>query len=383
MKKTKTYQEINQKIRNGEAVVLTAEEVSKLSEKLSPAEIVEKVDVVTTATFGPMCSSGAFINFGHADPPIRMEEVTLNDVPVMAGLAAVDSYIGAASESKYDNKYGGANVIEDLIAGKDVKLKARAKGTDCYPNKSVEAIINKDNVNEFFLFNPRNAYQNYSVAVNTTKKIKHTYMGSLLPNLGNANYSTSGELSPLLNDPEMRTIGIGTRIFLCGAQGFVSWTGTQFNTSKEKNQFGVPIGNSATLSLIGDAKQMDSEFIKAAYFEKYGVTIFIGIGIPIPILDEDIAKRVCIKNSQINAAVVDYGTKGQPQLDIVNYEQLQSGTITVNDKKLKTASMSSIPKARKIAELLKTQIQKGEFLLTEKVQAFPKNTITKPLNQKK
>lgn len=379
MKKTRTYQEINQKIRNGEAVVLTAEDVSKLS----PAEIVEKVDIVTTATFGPMCSSGAFINFGHADPPIRMEEVTLNDVPVMAGLAAVDSYIGAASESKYDNKYGGANVIEDLIAGKDVKLKARAKGTDCYPNKSVETIINKDNVNEFFLFNPRNAYQNYSVAVNTTKKIKHTYMGSLLPNLGNANYSTSGELSPLLNDPEMRTIGIGTRIFLCGAQGFVSWTGTQFNTSKEKNQFGVPIGNSATLSLIGDAKQMDSEFIKAAYFEKYGVTIFIGIGIPIPILDEDIAKRVCIKNSQINAAVVDYGTKGQPQLDIVNYEQLQSGTITVNGKKLKTASMSSIPKARKIAELLKSQIQNGEFFITEKVQAFPENTITKPLNQKK
>ncbi|MEA3451180.1 MAG: homocysteine biosynthesis protein, partial [Bacteroidota bacterium] len=378
-KKTRTYQEINQKIRNGEAVVLTAEDVSKLS----PAEIVEKVDIVTTATFGPMCSSGAFINFGHADPPIRMEEVTLNDVPVMAGLAAVDSYIGAASESKYDNKYGGANVIEDLIAGKDVKLKARAKGTDCYPNKSVETIINKDNVNEFFLFNPRNAYQNYSVAVNTTKKIKHTYMGSLLPNLGNANYSTSGELSPLLNDPEMRTIGIGTRIFLCGAQGFVSWTGTQFNTSKEKNQFGVPIGNSATLSLIGDAKQMDSEFIKAAYFEKYGVTIFIGIGIPIPILDEDIAKRVCIKNSQINAAVVDYGTKGQPQLDIVNYEQLQSGTITVNGKKLKTASMSSIPKARKIAELLKSQIQNGEFFITEKVQAFPENTITKPLNQKK
>ncbi len=56
-------------------------------------------------------------------------------------------------------------------------------------------------------------------AVNASNRIKYTYMGSLLPRLGNANYSTSGELSPLLNDPDMRTIGLGTRIFLGGTTG--------------------------------------------------------------------------------------------------------------------------------------------------------------------
>lgn len=379
----KSVSEINEKIKNGSAVVLTAEEVSKLSETLTPKEIVEKVDVVTTATFGPMCSSGAFINFGHADPPIRMEEISLNDVPIYAGIAAVDAYIGATSESKYDNKYGGAHIIEELIAGKDIKLKASAKGTDCYPNKYVETTINKNNVNEFYLFNPRNAYQNYGVAVNSTNKTKYTYMGSLLPNFGNANYSTSGELSPLLNDPEMRTIGIGTRIFLCGAQGFISWQGTQFNTTKPKNEFGVPIGNSATLAVIGDAKEMSTEYIKAAYFEKYGVTIFIGIGIPIPVIDEDIAKRVCIKNSQINAYVYDYGVDGHPELAVVDYEQLQSGKIQLNGKEIKTAPLSSITKARKIAEELKSSITNGSFLLTEPVQLFPQKSSVKSLNKSK
>jgi uncharacterized protein (DUF39 family) len=355
--------------------------VSDLSKSKSPEEIAATVDVVTTATFGPMCSSGAFINFGHADPPIRMEEVTLNDVPVCAGVAAVDAYIGATSESAQNPKYGGAHIIESLIKGEDVELQAKAKGTDCYPNQRVKTRINKDVINEFYLFNPRNAYQNYAVAVNSGNKTKYTYMGNLLPDFGNANYSTSGELSPLLNDPEMRTIGIGTRIFLCGTQGFVSWYGTQFNTSKERNSFGVPVGNSATLAVIGDAKQMDPEFIKAAYYEKYGVTIFIGIGIPIPVLDADIAKKVSIRNSQIDAYIVDYGKTEHPTLGKTNYEKLQSGKIKLNDKEIKTAPLSSISKARKIADILKSDINKGNFFLSDAVQSFPKNTSAKPLNQ--
>ncbi len=378
----KTIDQINEKIRNGNAVVFTAEEVSRMAETMTSAEIAEEVDVVTTGTFGPMCSSGAFINFGHYNPPIRMEEVSLNDVPIFAGLAAVDSYIGASSESTFDETYGGAHIIEDLIAGKDVKLKARAKGTDCYPTKEVQTVINKDTVNEFYLFNPRNAYQNYSVAVNSQKHSIYTYMGSLMPHMENATYSTSGELSPLLNDPELRTIGIGTRIFLGGTQGFVSWYGTQFNTQKPKNEQGIPTSNAATLAVIGNAKEMSTEYIRAAYFEKYGVSIFIGIGIPIPVLDEDIARAVSIRNCQIETSVVDYGLEDKPVLGMVNYEDLRSGTIKVQGKEIKTGAMSSLEKARKIAEELKTWIKNGEFLLSHPVEMMPKNSSVKGLEQR-
>lgn len=378
----KTYEEINEKISKGEAVVLTAEEVSKMAQELSPSEIAQKVDIVTTATFGPMCSSGAFINFGHSDPPIRMERITLNDVPIHSGIAAVDGYIGATETSIFDEKYGGAHIIEELIAGKDVLLKASAKGTDCYPRKEIETYINKSGVNEMFMFNPRNAYQNYAVAVNTSDKIKYTYMGSLLPRLGNATYSTSGELSPLLNDPELRTIGIGTRIFLCGAQGFVAWNGTQFNTSKPTNAFGIPTSNAATLAVIGDMKQMSNEFVKAVYYEKYGVSIFIGIGIPIPILDEDIARHVSIQNKQIETCIVDYGNAEHPALGMTNYEALQSGTIELNGKKIRTAPMSSIFKARQIAAELTSWIKKGKFEVNPPVSPLPRNTSVKKLRIK-
>jgi L-aspartate semialdehyde sulfurtransferase len=308
--------------------------------------------------------------------------LTLNGVEAYGGIAAADAYIGVTQESKDDLTYGGAHVIEELIAGKDIELEATAKGTDCYPRKKLKATINRDTVNEMVLHNPRNAYQNYPAATNTTPDKKYTYMGILKPKCANVTYSTSGELSPLLNDPELRTIGIGTRIFLAGAQGYVTWNGTQFRTHSEKNEHGIPLLHSATLTVTGDMKQMSTEFIRAAYYEKYGVSMFIGIGIPIPVLDLDIAKRLMIRNKEIDTYVRDYGSPGNPVITTVNYEQLQSGKILLNNKEVPTVPMSSLKKARQIAGILKEQILSGEFKLTEAVQAFPKDTKLKSLQTK-
>ncbi len=382
MKTKKSYEEINEKILKGEAVVLTAEEVSSMSKNHSPEDIARKVDIVTTATFGPMCSSGMFMNFGHSSPPIRMEHVTLNNVPVHSGIAAVDVYVGATEVNPYNEKYGGAHVIESLIAGEDVKLRASAKGTDCYPETEIETMINKSGVNEMIMFNPRNAYQNYPCAVNTSGRIIHTYMGSLLPNMGNANFSTSGELSPLLNDPDLRTIGIGTRLFLCGAQGYVSWYGTQFRTSGPRNEFDIPETNAATLAVIGNAKEMSTEYLKAAYFEKYGVSIFIGIGIPIPVLDEDMARRVAVRNDQISTMVCDYSKPDHPVIGKVRYNELFSGSVTLNGKKMRTASMSSVSKAREIAGELKRWIGEKKFMLSRPLEMFPRGTKLNSLERR-
>lgn len=376
----KTYAEINEKIKKGTAVVLTAEEVSELSKSLTPKEIAQKVDVVTTATFGAMCSSGAFLNFGHATPPIRMEKIELNSVRVSGGLAAVDTYVGATDCDPAVPAYGGAHIIEDLVNGKDVVLEAWGKGTDCYPRKHIKTVINKESINEAILYNPRNCYQNYNVATNTTDQIKYTYMGTLLPKLRNASYSSAGELSPLLNDPECRTIGLGTHIFLCGTDGYVTWNGTQFNTSKPVNDYGIPIGNARTIAVIGDLKQMSSRYLRGAYIEKYGVTMYVGIGIPIPVLDEDLAHRVSIRNEQIETNIVDYGTGGQ-LLGRTNYAALHSGSIEINGHKVRTAPLSSLARAREIARLLKEWIGKGDFLLTEPVRPMPASASLKSLEE--
>jgi len=370
----KTYAEINEKIKQGKAVVVTAEEIIELVKDQGYEKTAAKVDVVTTATFGPMCSSGAFLNFGHSDPPIRMGKVWLNEVMAYAGVAAVDAYIGATEPSETQGlKYGGAHVIEDLVAGKRVHLKANSYGTDCYPCREIDTWIGLEDINQAYLFNPRNAYQNYPVAVNSSEHTIYTYMGTLLPHLGNATYSNAGELSPLLNDPYYRTIGIGTKIFLGGGVGYVAWQGTQHHPSQNRADNGVPLSTAGTLALIGDLKQMKQEFLRAAIFERYGVSMYVGVGVPIPILDEEMLHYTAVSNHELKTTIVDYSVpkRVKPNYGQVSYAELRSGSIEINGKKIPTAPLSSLAKARQIAEILKEWITKGEFTLTEPVESLP------------
>jgi len=370
----KTIEEINEKIKTGKVFVLNAEEIIEYIEEKGIKKAAKDIDVVTTATFGPMCSSGAFINFGHSDPPIKMTKVWLNDVPAYTGIAAVDVYIGAAELSETEGiKYGGAYVIEDLISGKPVKLKATGYGTDCYPRREIETYITKDTINQAYLFNPRNAYQNYAVATNSSNRTIYTYMGKLLPNFGNATYCSAGQLSPLLNDPYYRTIGIGTRIFLGGGHGYVSWLGTQHNPGKERLANGTPCGPAGTLAVIGNLKQMTPEYLRACTFHNYGVSMFMGIGIPIPVIDQEMVEFLKVKDEDIYTEIIDYSVqrRNKPSYGKVNYKQLRSGKIKINSKHVQTGSISSYSKALEIANVLKKEIKDSKFYLTSSVAPLP------------
>lgn len=384
-KVNKTIGEINEKIRKGKAVVVTAEEIIPIVEERGAVKAAQDVDVVTTGTFGPMCSSGAFLNFGHSQPRIKASKAWLNRVPVFAGLAAVDVYIGATEPAEDDplNKvfpgefrYGGGHLIQDLVAGKPLVLQVESYGTDCYPRKKLEKEISLKTIPEAFLFDPRNAYQNYNCAINLSDKTIYTYMGVLRPHAGNANYCSAGQLSPLLNDPLYRTVGVGTRIFLGGGQGFVVWRGTQHNPLVKRGPNQVPRSPAGTLSVLGDLKQMSPEWLVGASFQGYGCTLVVGVGLPIPILSEEIVKYTAVKDEDIFTQIIDY-SKDYPEggptqsLGEVNYRQLKSGRIKFNGKEIPVTPLSSYSKAKKIAGILKSWIQKGEFLLGEPQQFLP------------
>jgi uncharacterized protein (DUF39 family) len=381
-------------------VVVTAEEVIDLVKKKGVAKATKEVDVVTTGTFGPMCSSGAFFNLGHSKPRIKIGggHVYLNEVPAYAGLAAVDIFIGASATPDDDPRnrshpgefnYGGGHVIEELVAGKDIRLVITAYGTDCYPRRKVETWINLESMNEAVLFNIRNAYQNYNVAVNLGERTIYTYMGGLKPNLGNANYCSAGQLSPLLNDPLYKTIGIGTRIFLGGGTGYVAWQGTQHNPSVPRTDNGVPRRPAGTLAVTGDLKQMSPRWLVGTSFIGYGATLTVGIGVPIPILSEEILSYTAVADNEIFAPIVDY-FEAYPQrspdiLGEVSYAQLKSGKIKIQGKDVPTASLSSYSRAVEIANILKDWIQKGEFFITESVSPLPgvdSGVVVKPMQER-
>jgi len=381
----KTYQEINDRIRSGEAVVVTAEEIIDIVKDEGPVEAARRVDVVTTGTFAPMCSSGAFINFGHTVPTTKASKVWLNNVAAYAGVAAVDCYLGVTEPCEDDplNKvypgefnYGGGHVIQDLVAGKKIHLKAEAYGTDCYPNRSIDKQVTLRQLPNAVLCNPRNGYQNYNCAVNLTDKTVYTYMGTLKPKAANVNYCSAGQLSPLFNDPYYKTIGLGTRIFLGGAQGYVTWHGTQHKPAVKRTKRGVPLTPAGTLWVMGDLKKMSPKWLVGVSLQGYGCSLAIGLGIPIPILNEEIVNYTAVSDEDLFTNIVDYGhdypnaiskTYGQ-----VSYAELKSGHIKFKGEEVPAVPLSSVVRAREIAEMLKAWISKGKFLLGEPQFTLPR-----------
>jgi len=382
-KVNKTYAEINEKIKSGKAVVVTAEEIIGIVKENGPVEAAAQVDVVTTGTFAPMCSSGAFLNIGQSSPSVRTTKTWFNDVPAYSGVAAVDAFLGATEVSIDDplNKihpgefnYGGGHVLQDLVAGKKIEVRAESYGTDCYPNRKIEKTMTLADMPQAIMCNPRNGYQNYNCAINRTDKTKYTYMGTLKAGMANANYCSAGQLSPLFNDPYLKTIGIGTRIFLGGAQGYVSWSGTQHKSDVKRGLNGVPLTPAGTLFVMGNLKEMSPEWLVGQSIRGYGVSLSMGLGIPIPILNEEMAKFTAVSDEDLFTQVMDYGhdypnaiSKSYGQ---VSYAELKSGTIMIQGKEISTVPLSSMIKARKIAMLLKESIKNGTFLLGEPQHIF-------------
>lgn len=380
----KTVAEINRRIEQGKAVVLTAAEMVETVRRLGKVKAAKEVDVVTTGTFSPMCSSGMLFNFGQEPPTLKAQKVRLNNVPAHAGLAAVDAYIGCTELPKEDPlnkihpgrfKYGGAHVIEDLLRGKAVRLFCESYGTDCYPRRELEKDVTLADLKYAQLFNPRNCYQNYNVAVNLTSRIIYTYMGPLKPNARNANFATAGELSPLFNDPYLKTIGLGTRIFMGGGTGYVIGAGTQHDPKPKRNERGIPISASGTLMVKGDLKGMNARYVRAVSILGYGVSLAMGIGIPIPILNEDMAFFTGVSDADIEMPVKDYG-HDYPNgigrsLGLVTYAECRTGEIMVNGKKTQAVPLTSLSMSLEVAEKLKEKIEQGKFLLTEPVEPIP------------
>ncbi len=370
----KTIHEINGRIKDGSVNVVTAEEMVHIVDELGADGAAKEVDVVTTGTFGAMCSSGVWLNFGHSEPPIKMQKIFLNDVEAYTGVAAVDAFIGATQLSEsLEMEYGGAHVIEDLIRGKSVHLHATSHGTDCYPRKVLDTNLTLEDMNQAVMMNPRNAYQKYNAATNSTKNTLYTYMGTLLPSLGNVTYSGAGVLSPLSNDPDYTTIGTGTRIFLGGAQGYIVGEGTQHSSG----------GGFGTLMVQGDLKQMSSDYIRAANFTGYGTSLYVGMGVPIPVLNEQIAQATAVSDAGVTTNVLDYGipSRDRPALRQVTYEELRSGSVEIDGNDVPTSSLSSFKKSRAIAKELKNWISKGDFFVSMPVEKVPKGISAKPMKQ--
>ncbi|MGZ7107992.1 MAG: homocysteine biosynthesis protein, partial [Methanobacterium sp.] len=206
----RSIEEINQKIQQGEATVLTAEEVSNMVREGKEPK-AEDVDVITTGTCGVMSGTAAIfhVKAGEHGSFKKAKEVLLNGVPGFPGpcpnewLGSVDMIVYGTSHSIYDEDYGGGFLFNDIISGKDIEIEVES-----IHGEKIRSTIKLDDFDTARMIGTRLAFKNYTAFINPSAKPVASIFHAIEmegPYKG-LSFSGCGELNPLQNDPVMNTI---------------------------------------------------------------------------------------------------------------------------------------------------------------------------------
>lgn len=286
-------EEINEKIKRGDAVVLTAEEFKR---KVRDGEEVKDVDVVTTATCAIMSGTAAILSIPVAERGEfeRAEEVWLNDVPAFTGpcpnerLGIVDVIVYGTAHASSNFEYGGGHLFREIVEGKEIEVKVKTK------EGVIEKEVRKEDLGFARMITTRSAFKNYMAFVNTKEGEAETIFSvtKLKGSCKEISVTGSGEINPLENDPMRKTIAIGTKILLNGAIGYVMGEGTRSSADKPN------------LAVFADMKEMEGEFM-GGFITSKGPECITSIAIPIPVIDEGVFSNLKILDEDVRLPIAD------------------------------------------------------------------------------
>ncbi|MCK9586321.1 methanogenesis marker 16 metalloprotein [Methanothrix soehngenii] len=296
----KEFSEILERIERSEAVVLTAEEVSRLVEKKDRSSL-EEVDVVTTATRAVMSGTYAILSFPVAEPGSfqRARNVWLNGISAQVGpcpnekLGVLDMVIFGTTHSRDRPDYGGGHLFRDLVEGKTIQVAVQ---TD--EGGLLQAEVGLEDMPQARMFGSRHAFKNYSAFVNPGSRPVRTifHARGFEPHCQGATFSGCGQINPLKCDPLLETIGIGTRILLNGAEGYVLGTGTRSSRDKPN------------LSGFADMHHMTAEYM-GGFVTGLGPECICSLAVPIPVTSPTILEEIARRDREIALPVNDINTR--------------------------------------------------------------------------
>ena len=362
----RTINEINEKISLGKAQVITAGEAKHLIQDKGIKYLLDNTDIVVCSSFEMHSNAFLYLSFGQTDPLIYFSEAYINDV-LAYPIGPADLALSVVAFSKHNNEYGGGHVLEELVKGNDVHLKTTGRILEVYPNKSFERWLNLKDLNVGRLVLNQALNQNSIVATNSGEKDINSPMGTLIAKLENSTFNSSSYLNPLINDPYCKTIGVGTKVWVSGAEGIITGQGTSHNPLQKRNDSGIPVGPAITLSCVADIKSMNPKWVRGGYIKSFGPVLYVGIGIPVPVLNEEIAKYLSITDDRINTTIVDFAIprRTKPIFGGCAYSELRTSTVAINKKPTLSAPLASMAFAGEISKELKELISAKGFYLTE------------------
>jgi putative methanogenesis marker 16 metalloprotein len=294
MERRRTVAEINDKVERGEAVVMTAVE---LCNRVRDGEDVEfeDVDVITSATCGVMSGTFAVLSFQVAerDEFERASEVFLNGVPAFTGpcpnerLGIVDVMVYGTS--RRDNRYGGGHLFRDLVSHEEIEVVV-----ETVDGRRIETTTTLKEIPFAKLCSTRNVFKNYYAFVNAQEnEVTSIFsVGKFEGACKELTFSGCGELNPLEKDPVMDVIGIGTKILMNGAVGFVIGEGTRSSPEKPN------------LMGIADMHGMLPQYL-GGFRTSAGPETWTSWAVPIPVLNEHVLENAKKLDEEIKLGVHD------------------------------------------------------------------------------
>lgn len=289
--------QIRARIKDNEAVILTAEEFKAYVGEGNPAC---EVDVVTCGTCGVMSGTYAVLSVPVAPPGsfLRADTITLNTVPAIPGpcpnerLGLVDLIVYGTAHGS--DTYGGGHLFLDIIADRNIHVEVSAQG------KTFETEIQGHELPHARLFTTRSAFKNYTGIINRSSDPVRTIF-SVLPLAGKSEQVTvsgCGEINPLENDPTLRHLTVGQPILLNGGLGHVIGQGTRSSQTRPN------------IAVHGEMKTMDPDFC-GGFLTSAGPECITSIGTAIPLIDDRTINALLIRDADIKMPIMDIADRQQ------------------------------------------------------------------------
>jgi putative methanogenesis marker 16 metalloprotein len=310
----RTAEEIQRKVAAGDAVVLTVREVEELL-ALGREREVSEADIVTTGTMGIMSGTYAILSFpmSKAGEYRRFTKASINGVPTSVGpcpnenLGIIDLMVFGTMECEHRSDYGGSFLFRDLVEGKEVSVEATSND-----GRTVEKALTINDMPTAKLLSTRNCFRNYRAFVNPSdQEFRSIFSCQPFPPMyGGLSFSGCGHLNPLQNDPQLRYVGVGSKVLFNGTEGFVFSTGTRCS-SKYPN-----------LMTVADMRSMDPRLM-GGFITGSGPECLASYAYPIPILDDATLKLIMTRDEDIPLSVGDI--RDRHKIGQADYGQVWNG----------------------------------------------------------
>jgi L-aspartate semialdehyde sulfurtransferase len=294
--KKKSIHQINQKIKKGEATVLTAEEVTRLVID-GEDPLAEDIDVVTTGTCGIMSGTAAIFHLPVTEPGSfkKVKNILLNGIPGFPGpcpnewLGSVDMVVYGTAQSINDPQYGGGFLFKDLVRGDEIEIEVESSEGQIF--RSTATLRDFGTAQ---MIGTRFAFKNYTAFVNPTNQAISSIFNAVDMEgpFKEISFSGCGELNPLQNDPQLNTMHKGSNLLLNSSEGIFIGPGTRSSTEKPN------------MMITADMQDMNPHFL-GGFRTGAGPEVYNSISTAIPILDDVILKRTYIKNEDIQLLIAD------------------------------------------------------------------------------